>query len=120
MREMRLLAVLLAVLAPAATGARLPTQTEARLIRAGLPAYARRIPKRCVHLDIRVANDGRYAKVAPFFLVATQPSCVKYAFDGYWLLQRAPRWRLIYDGSGVPPCVLGVPRDLTPCKSRPG
>ena len=37
---------------------------------------------------------------------------MKYASNGYWLLRKTTRWKIIFNGSERPPCSLGVPLDL--------
>jgi hypothetical protein len=73
------------------------------------------VPKQCVQFRMTVSNSGRHAKVVPVFLNASKQLCVKYASDGYWLLHKATRWKIIFSGSNPPPCALGIPVDLTKC-----
>lgn len=100
--------------------ARLPTQAEARSLFAALPAFVRSVPRKCVRFEMRVSDNGRYAKVTPVFLNALRLPCVKYASNGYWILARTTRWRIIFDGSVFPSCSLRVPRDLSTCQKHGG
>jgi hypothetical protein len=95
--------------------ARQPTFKEREALALALPAPFRRYPIGCVWLRMSVANNGRYAIVAPEFLNATRSPCVQFASNGYWLLKKSARWKVIFNGSVQPPCSLGVPRDLTKC-----
>jgi hypothetical protein len=95
--------------------ARQPTFREREALTLALPASFRRYPVGCVWLSMFVSNNGRYAKVEPMFLNATRMPCVQYASNGYMLLRKSPRWKIIFNGSVEPPCSLGVPRDLTRC-----
>jgi len=62
-----------------------------------------------------VSRSGKYAMVTPSFLNAQRPPCARYASNGYWILRRAPSWKVVWNGSDLPTCSLGIPRDLTPC-----
>jgi hypothetical protein len=95
--------------------ARQPMFKEREALTLALPASFRRYPIGCVWLSISVSNNGRYAIVAPGFLNATRPPCLQYASNGYWLLKKSTRWKIVFTGSVQPPCSLGVPRDLTTC-----
>jgi hypothetical protein len=64
---------------------------------------------------VTVANAGGYAKVLPVFLNATKPPCLTYASNGFVILKKRARWRIIYSGSDLPPCELRIPRDLSRC-----
>ena len=101
--------------ARSAEAARKPTFKEREALTAALPAWLRRYPIGCVWLEMSVSKNGRYAKVAPGFLNATRPPCLKYASNGYWILKRLTKWKIIYNGSTDPPCSLRVPRELAPC-----
>jgi hypothetical protein len=102
--------------AAASTAARKPTLKEREAITAALPAWLRRYPVGCVWLDISVSNNGRFAKVAPAFLNATRPPCLRYASNGIWILKRSAKWKIIFNGSVLPQCSLHVPGDLTRCR----
>lgn len=54
-----------------------------------------------------------------FNLNATTPGsrCVRYAANGFSILKKARRWRVIYEGSDLPSCSLRVPRDLIRCQT---
>jgi hypothetical protein len=106
----------LALLIPAsALAARQPTLAEREAITAALPADFKRYPVGCVFLRTAVSNDGRYATVTPLFLNALRQPCVSYASNGYWVLRRTTRWKVVFEGSVSPPCSLRVPRDLVRC-----
>ena len=110
----------LALLGPVAAGeaARAPTLDERAAITQALPAFVRSYPADCVRLIYRVSRNGRFATVTPRFLDATHPPCVRYASNGEWILAWSRSWKVVYNGSELPSCSLGVPRDLTigPCK----
>jgi hypothetical protein len=96
-----------------AAAARPPTNPERAVITQALPAWLRSYPVGCVWLIIRVSNNGRYALVEEGVNNPRQDPCVKYAFNGFWVLKRrAGRWKVIFNGSAGLPCSLGVPRDL--------
>ena len=101
-------------LAPAAAGAipREPTLTERAAITAALPSSIRGYPVGCVWLSIAVSRSGRFAKVVPDVLRATRPPCLKYAGDGFYILKRVTRWRVIFAGSVGPPCALRMPTEI--------
>jgi hypothetical protein len=96
-------------------GARRPTFREREALTAALPRWLRRYPIGCVWLEISVSHDGRYAEVGPGVLNAMRPPCLRYASNGYWILEKQTKWRIIFNGSTDPPCSLGVPRELAPC-----
>jgi hypothetical protein len=109
----RILVVVAAlVVAAPALASRAPTYKEREALTAALPADFRQIPVGCVWLDVAVSNNGRYAEVDPIFLNATRRPCVRYAANGRWILKKAARWRIVFDGSDAPPCSLHVPKDL--------
>src|SRR5881398_2765957 len=78
--------------AAATTTARQPSFREREAITAALPGWLRRYPVGCVWLRISVSNNPRFAEVAPAFLNATQPPCIRYASNGIWILKRLTRW----------------------------
>ena len=93
--------------------ARPPSGLERAAITQALPAWFRAYPVGCVWLIIRVSNSGRYAFVAEGLNNPRRDPCIKYAFNGFWVLeQQARRWKVIFNGSAGLPCSLGVPRDL--------
>jgi hypothetical protein len=107
---------MLAIVVPVgALAARQPTFKEREAITAALPAAFKRYPVGCVFLRTVVSNNGRYATVAPVFLNALRMPCVKYASNGYWILRKATRWKIVFTGSEPPACSLGVPHDLVRC-----
>ena len=104
--------------ASAAPSARQPTARERAAITAALPPWLRQYPVGCVWLEISVSStDRRFAKVAPQFLDATREPCVRYASNGFWILKRTTRWKIIFNGSVWPSCSLRIPRDVTRCIS---
>jgi hypothetical protein len=107
----------LLVLALPAYAGRPPSLPEREAITAALPQGLRSSPVGCVWLDVTVANAGGFAKVTPVFLNATKAPCVKYASNGFFILKKQARWRIIYSGSELPSCELHVPRDLSRCIS---
>jgi hypothetical protein len=107
---------LFVVTLPAYAG-RPPSFPQREAITAALPQSLRSIPAGCVWLDVTVANAGGYAKVTPIFLNATKAPCVKYASNGFFILRKQLRWRIVYSGSELPPCKLHVPRDLSRCST---
>jgi len=109
--------VLVCAFAPLAS-ARKPTPSERAAIVAALPADIRATPAACLSLDIRVSRDGRYAWVGGTYPRGERRGgrCSVYGRNGLTILRkRGGRWRIVYVGSVPPPCVLRIPRDLTPC-----
>ncbi len=104
--------------AAVASAARPPTHTEREAITQALPAFVRNVPVECVWLDIRVSHNPRYAYVGSEYLNATAPGsrCVRYARDGFFVLQKTTKWKVVYSGSDRPRCALGIPRDLVGCR----
>jgi hypothetical protein len=102
-------------IAGAATLARQPTLNERQAITQALPSRFRKDPIGCVWLETTVSNNGQYAIAAPQFLNALHMPCLKYASNGWWILRKVGRWKIIFNGSVDPPCSLGVPRDLSLC-----
>jgi hypothetical protein len=107
--------VVFALAAGTALASRQPTFKEREAITAALPAFLRTEPVACVYLQISVATNGMWAIAQPEFLNATTAPCARYAANGYWLLKRTTRWKVVYNGSEQPPCTLGAPKDLTAC-----
>jgi hypothetical protein len=108
-----------ALVAAVADARRPPTFNERVAITRALPAEILAYPAGCVRFVIAVSNDGRYARAAPNYLIPRPvppgDPCVRYASNGYWLLARGRGWKVVYNGSGGPPCSLGIPRDLERC-----
>ena len=104
----------------AATAARLPTSAERTAIVRALPADFRAVPASCVRLRIRVSTSGRWARATPFYLNATTLPCSRFASNGFWILERSPRWTIAYEGSDPPPCSLEVPHGLARCIAPTG
>lgn len=98
-----------------ALAARQPTLTEREAITAALPADFKRYPVGCVFLRIAVSNNDHYATVTPVILNGLHQPCVKYASNGYWILRKTTRWKIVFEGSVSPSCSLRVPRDLGRC-----
>jgi hypothetical protein len=125
MTDRRLRAALLAAVAvacisaAAAIAARPPTLQEREAIVNALPASVRNAPAECLWLDIRVSTrDSRYASVDGLPLNWEKPGsrCLRYANNaGLLILKKAPRWKIVFEGSDPPRCSLRVPRDLSPC-----
>jgi hypothetical protein len=113
-----LTSVALVSAAPAAA-ARPPTFKEREAITAALPAFVRNTPVECLWLTIRVSSrNSRFAWVGSLYLNAIKPGsrCVRYASNGFFVLKKSPRWRVVFQGSTDPPCSLRIPRDLTSCR----
>ncbi len=110
------LVALLVVAVPSAPAARPPTLPERAAITRALPLYDRNTPAECVWFNIRVSRNPRYAEVDPVYLVATPMSrCLRYAKDGFYVLKKIRKWKIIYSGSDPPPCSMRIPRDLGEC-----
>lgn len=106
------------VIPAAASAARAPTLTERTAITRALPGQLRKVPAGCVWLDVRVSSTPGWASVTPRWLVGSSASdpCVRYAADGRYVLRRkGGAWRVVVEGSDLPPCGLHVPRDLGAC-----
>jgi hypothetical protein len=41
--------------------------------------------------------------------------CLRYAANGFWILEKTSRWKIVFNGSDGPPCSVGVPKDLGGC-----
>ena len=108
-----------ASVAHSASLARQPTPAERAAIIRALPSYFLSYPIGCIWLDITVSNNGRYARVAPQDLNAGSPTCAKYSGNGYWIMKKLARWKIVFLGSVDPPCSLHIPRDLQPCSKHP-
>ena len=107
------LCVIALVLAVDVSAARPPSNLERASITQVLPAWFRNYPVGCVWLIITVSNNGRYALVAEGVNNPRRDPCVKYAFNGFWVLKhQARRWKVIFNGSAGLRCSLGVPHDL--------
>ena len=104
----------------AAAAARVATPAERTAILRALPADFRAVPTSCVRLRIRVSTSGRWARATPFYLNATTLPCSRYASNGFWILERSPRWTIAYEGSDPPPCSLEVPHGLARCIATAG
>jgi hypothetical protein len=63
-----------------------------------------------------IRDEGRGAGYEMAFLNATRPPCLQYASNGYWILKKLRRWKIVFVGPDLPPCSLAVPRDLTRCR----
>lgn len=99
-----------------AYAARQPSLSERKGVTAALPQWVRAYPVGCMWLQISVANAGGYAKVTPVFLSPGKAPCTKYVVgNGYWIVKKQVRWRVIYEGSELPFCKLHVPHDLSRC-----
>jgi hypothetical protein len=101
--------------APAGHTSREPTITERTMITRALPAWLRGYPVGCVSLGIAVSTNGSFAEVDPVFLVdptVAHDPCIRYASNGYFVLEKHKRWVVLGSLSEVPPCSWKVPRDL--------
>jgi len=114
-RSVTVIATLAMLLPVSALAARQPTPIEREAITAALPAAFKRYPVGCVFLRTAVSNNGQYATVRPVILNGLRQPCVKYTSDGYWILRKSTRWKIVFEGSESPPCSLRVPRDLARC-----
>src|SRR5262245_30704774 len=100
------------------------TFKEREAITGALPKSLKRVPVGCAYLQIRASSDGRYARVAVWWLNASHEPCGRYASNGPdWILRKnGSRWKVIAHtgGSSVarPRCSLGIPRYLllAPCR----
>jgi len=103
---------------PSSLAARPPTLAEREEITKALPKIIRDVPAECVWLDIRVSRNPRYARVIPRWLnwEAPRSRCIRYARDGFFVLKKERRWRIIYVGSDNPRCSMRLPRDLIDCR----
>jgi hypothetical protein len=99
-----------------AAGSRPPTLKERAAVTAALPSFLRAEPVGCVWLDVALSKNGRWARVTPVYLNATRMPCLKYAANGMFFLKRTARWKVVFNGSDLPACSLGVPRSLSPCR----
>jgi hypothetical protein len=107
----RLLAGAVAVAAVAA-----PAAANARRA----PTFDERVAiTRALQFAVAVSANGRFATATPEVLiphpVPAKDPCLRYAGNGFFVLRKAGRWKVIFVGSDWPPCSLGVPRDLTAC-----
>ena len=93
-----------------------PTHQEREAIVQGLPASVRNTPVGCLNLNIRISSDSRYGRVDLEYLNARRGTpCLRYASNGFFLLKKGRRWKVVYNGSDPAPCRLRVPRDLGRC-----
>jgi hypothetical protein len=109
-RLFALACVLFAASAGTAAALRQPTLNERSAITAALPAGLRAVPAGCLWFDITITNNGRYAEVEPTYLV--RKACIRYAANGFLILHKVTRWKIIWSGSDPPYCRLHVPREL--------
>lgn len=100
-----------------------PTVEEYEAIVRTLPASLRSVPVGCAQLDIRLQSTESgaiFARVEPRFVDASgaRGSCVRYASNGASYLSRGTdtdRWEIVFEGSDLPSCELGIPRSLSEC-----
>jgi hypothetical protein len=106
-----------AVAAPVAVASRAPTLAERAAITRAAPLSLRNTPSECVWLSTRVANNSRYALVPPVYLNTTAAGsrCARFASNGMYVLRRGTTWTIVFEGSDLPRCSLGIPRDLVRC-----
>ena len=102
---------------PAAIAARSPTLSEREAITRTLPAFFRNAPVECLWVEIRLSKNPRYALADPAPLNWRKPGsrCLRYASNGFYVLRKTTRWKIIYEGSDPPPCSMRIPRDLVRC-----
>jgi hypothetical protein len=97
-----------------ASAARQPTPAERTAVLAVVHRELPQVPAKCVRTAVTISNNGRYALARPTF--STTRACIRYAANGFFVLAKAPRWHVIYNGSDPPRCSLHVPRDLIKCR----
>jgi hypothetical protein len=106
-------------LAVGANAARAPTLSERTAITHALPAFVRNYPVGCASLSIQVSKNPDWARVGVQYLLEPGPPksdpCLRYAANGFWILEQTARWKVVFNGSDGPPCSLGVPKDLGDC-----
>ena len=72
-------------------------------------------------MEIKVSTrDSHYAWLAaqPINWRIKATGCINYAANGFYIVKKTDRWRIIYEGSVEPSCSLHVPADLTLCQKR--
>jgi hypothetical protein len=104
-------------LAGSAGAARAPTLPERTAITRAMPSFVRNYPVGCVSLNVVVSADGRWARVgADYLLEPGYPKsdpCLRYASNGYWILEKLVHWKIVFNGSVAPSCSLGAPREIS-------
>jgi|GEM_PF-6295267 len=88
-------------------------QERAAILRA-LPRYLR-VPASCAKTDIKISSDRRWARAEAIDVYDYEArKCGRFAGSGYWLLKKssAGRWRIVFNGSEVPPCSIHAPKYL--------
>lgn len=109
------------VLASSANAARSPTLGERTAITRAMPAFVRNYPVGCASLSIQVSRNPDWARVGVQYLLEPGSSksdpCLRYAANGFWILKKSSRWKIVFNGSDGPACSLGlgVPQDLGGC-----
>jgi hypothetical protein len=106
------LALATVIVSASAMAARQPTLRERAAITEALPTEVQRYPIGCVYLRIAVSTNPRFAKVVPEVFYPARESCLRYAANGWYILKKTTRWRIIFNGSDQPSCSLRIPRDL--------
>jgi hypothetical protein len=108
-------------LAAGANAARSPTLSERTAITHAMPAFVRNYPVGCASLGIQVSKNPNWARVGVQYLLEPgspkSDPCLRYAANGFWILEKTSRWKIVFNGSDGPPCSLGlgVPQDLGRC-----
>jgi hypothetical protein len=74
-----------------------------------------RVPASCATINIKFSSDPSWARAESIDVYdpATK-RCGRFGGNGYWLLKRSDsgHWRIVYNGSEVPPCSIHAPKDL--------
>src|SRR5579864_8622620 len=103
-------------LAGSASASRAPSLNERTAITHAMPAFVRGYPVGCAALQITISRNPNWALVAVEYLLTpgspNNDPCLRYASNGFWILNRTSRWKIVFNGSDSPPCGLHVPRDL--------
>ena len=118
---MRMWALVLAlgglILAGSAAAARGPTLLERTAITRAMPLFVRQYPVGCVSLSMIVSRDGRWARVGADYLIEPgypkSDPCLRYASNGFWILEKFVHWKVVFNGSDAPRCSLGAPKEIS-------
>lgn len=83
-----------------------------------------RVPASCAKTDIKISSNPSWARAESIDVYDPAiKKCGRFGGNGYWLLKKSPsgHWRIVFNGSEVPPCSLHAPRDVfTPGTKRCG
>jgi hypothetical protein len=92
-----------------------PTHAEREAIVRPLATGIANTPAACLQLNIRVSRSGEYAFVGREVLNSLPGSrCLIYQSNGFQILRKTERWRIVYSGSDPPPCSLKIPPEVIP------